>query len=77
MPSPTDIPVHATIGHRSRIIHNRYGRGLVKRLFPDDGQASVQFDDDGGACRRVQLRDLAREPADMPPNVLGERAALS
>jgi hypothetical protein len=60
------IPVYATIGAGSKIIHNRYGRGVVHRIFAHDGQAAVKFDDDAGVPRRVRLRDLERQPADMP-----------
>jgi hypothetical protein len=54
------------IGAGTKIIHNRYGRGVVDRIFAKDAQASVKFDDDAGVPRRVRLRDLERQPADMP-----------
>jgi hypothetical protein len=76
-PIPAKIPVYATIGAGTAIIHNRYGRGVVERIFAKDAQASVKFVDDDGVPRRVRLRDLERQPADMPAAVLDSRAALS
>jgi hypothetical protein len=66
MSTTTLIPVYATIGAGTKIIHNRYGRGVVERIFADNAQASVKFEDDGDVARRVRLCDMVRQPADMP-----------
>lgn len=60
---------YTDIRREQRVVHSRpdYGRGKVARVYWSERQAAVAFDRDGGITRRVWLRDLTPEPADMPP----------
>jgi hypothetical protein len=68
MPSTTDT--FNDIRREQRVVHSRYGRGVVKLVRRPDDQAVVLFDDDArlypDTPRTVLLKHLTPEPADMP-----------
>jgi hypothetical protein len=66
LPLDTPIPVLATIGAGTAVIHPKYGRGTVRNIDPTCGTASVLFTRDAGIPRRVSLCHL-RPGADAPP----------
>jgi hypothetical protein len=64
MPTTT----HPHIYVRARVVHNRYGRGVVESVLRERGLANVLFHGEETA-RYVLLKHLALEPADMPKGV--------
>lgn len=58
------------IRREQKVVHARYGRGVVKAVRRSDDQAVVLFDDDAklypDTPRTVLLKHLTPMPADMP-----------
>ena len=64
---PTAAASHPHIHVRARVVHARYGRGIVLAINPVNGIARVRFDTEG--IHPVMARTLVPEPANMPANV--------